>query len=111
MKRRNIPFLPEFRDRMLSGRKTWTTRSRAYGEPGDTFEAFGEVFELVAVTELPLGMVAAHGHKREGFETAAEFIECWNRIHPRRPYSPSAVKTVHQFRLAEGGMPDGRRGH
>lgn len=93
----SIPFLPEFEERMLDGRKTWTTRSRAYGEPGDTFVAYGAPFALVAVFKLSLGVVAAHGHKREGFQSAAEFIECWNRLHPRHPYTPSDVKVVHSF--------------
>ena len=104
-----IPFRPEFKERMLAGRKTWTTRSKAYGEPGDTFLQFGAVFELTAVTKLPLGTVAVHGHKQEGFETTEEFIKCWNELHPLRGYAPGEEKFVHKFRLAEGMVAHGRR--
>ncbi len=46
-----IPFLPEWKELMFSGRKTHTCRSKKYGEAGERFEIFGATFELVSVTE------------------------------------------------------------
>jgi hypothetical protein len=96
-----IPFMEMFREKMLSGKKTWTSRTRKYGAPGDTFMAFGSTFELVNVMEMRLGVVAWLHHRDEGCNSQEEFVECWKQIHPRKGYVPSQVVWIHQFKKKE----------
>lgn len=95
-----IPFLPEWKDLLLTGRKTHTCRSRRYGTPGDQFEAFGEVFELVSVKKKTLEDVRDNYWHQEGCNSPAEFVEVWDRIHPTRGFVGSDVRWLHEFRLA-----------
>lgn len=99
MKIIQIPFLPEFEGDLVTGRKTATSRSKRYGKEGDTFEAFGRVFVITAVTHPPLWAVARWFYKEEGFATQAEFIECWDRIHLRKKYEddPERLVWLHLF--------------
>lgn len=103
----NLPFREEFRDRMLSGRKTCTSRTKRFGEGGDTFEAFEAEFILernnaglntIAVDRFPLSYVAKYFFGGEGFDTTEDFIECWKKIHPRKGYDPEQKVWVHYFR-------------
>ena len=45
-----IPFRPEFKDKMLKGLKTATSRTKKYGNAGDTFNAFGATFRIIHVS-------------------------------------------------------------
>lgn len=93
-----IPFLPEFQEPMLDGRKRWTSRTKHYGQKGDTFDKFGATFEITATFKLPLGVVAHHNFLEEGFNNSKEFIDCWNRLHPRKGYVPDQEVWVHVFK-------------
>lgn len=92
-----IPFLPEFQERMLKGDKTATTRSKKYGEAGDTFKKFGATFRIIIVLKLPLSAIAYAFYKNEGFKTRQGFIDIWKRLHPRRGYNPEDKKYIHFF--------------
>ena len=94
----NIPFKAEFRDRMLSGQKTCSSRTRRYGVAGDTFVVFGGEFEIVKVEPHILYFVAQKFHYREGFNNPQEFIDAWNKIHPRKGYDPEQLVWAHFFR-------------
>ena len=91
-----IPFLDEFEERMLSGKKTATARTRKYGEAGDVFEAFGQRFILIEVGQHYLGEVAASFYLEEGFYSPQNFRNCWQRLHPRRNHY-STIVWLHQF--------------
>lgn len=92
-----IPFLPEFKDQLLNGEKTATTRTRKYGDSEDVFTIFGAKFRIIKTIKLPLSAIAYAFHKEEGFETKEGFIDIWNRIHPRRGYRPDDVRFIHFF--------------
>ena len=93
-----IPFLKEFRESMLSGKKTKTSRTKRYGKPGDTFEAFEAVFELTDVQKKALVTVAHLYYKEEGFENKEDFIACWEKLHPKKGYVPNLLVWLHSFR-------------
>lgn len=93
-----IPFRKEFKDKILNGEKTMTTRTRPYGGKGDCFWAFGALFILESVRLISLCDVAIFHHKKEGFDTVPEFKDCWNRIHPRKRYQPDRLVYLHEFR-------------
>lgn len=92
-----IPFLPEWKEAMLSGRKTCTCRSKKYGEVGDQFTIFGATFELVSVEKKSLEQVRDEYWYQEGCDSRAGFEQVWERIHPDRGFVPSDKRWLHQF--------------
>ena len=95
---RVIPFMAEFEERMLSGQKTATTRTKKYGNGGDLFSAFGHSFQITKVDKVYLGDVCSVFYRQEGFSSQSEFVECWNRLHPRKKYYFSNIVWLHQFK-------------
>lgn len=93
----HIPFYPRFREPMLNEQKTWTSRTKKYGKPGDTFEIFDAEFVLLVVEEYPLSFVAENWY-REGCNSKQDFIDVWNKIHPRKGYIPNWIVYVHIFK-------------
>ena len=104
-KRVKIPFLPQFKDPMLSGQKTITSRTRRYGQTGDTFLAWGEVFEIREVTHVLLSSVRDRYYQQEGFASPEAFEACWNVLHPIRGYRrlsvPDQSVYAHSFQKLE----------
>jgi hypothetical protein len=92
-----IPFREEFREKMLKGFKTATTRMKKYGDKGDTFEAFGATFEIVEAMNVYLSQVATWFFESEGFETRRAFVKCWKKIHPKKGYDSGQVVWLHLF--------------
>lgn len=92
-----IPFKEQFRDAMLSGTKTATSRTKRYGWPNDTFEAFGQTFVITDVYRLPVFRVAHYLHKEEGFENKGDFWQTLREILPR--LSEGAKVYVHRFKI------------
>jgi hypothetical protein len=99
-----IPFQPEFKESMLAGKKTATSRPKRYGYPGDWFPAFGKTFVLTAVQRTYLDIVVRLHYKEEGFDSPHAFVQYWNRLHPVITFSqrPSRVVYLHYFHLKEG---------
>lgn len=100
-----LPFLPIFRDLLLSGKKTCTTRTKSYGKVGDTFLAFGEIFTLTAVEKIDLLSVATSYHREEGFMSPDTFIAKWKEIHPVAGWIPRQPVFIHFFQKDRSG-PD-----
>jgi hypothetical protein len=100
-KKIDMPFRPEFEGSMRSGRKKATTQTKPYGEPGDWFEAFGMIFVLTWVYKTMLESVAYHFYFEEGFESRQEFIDYWNRLHPRVKYGDRPERTVYLHRFVQ----------
>lgn len=96
-----IPFLPRFKEVMLNGKKTMTSRTRKYGEIGDTFKAFEATFQLTNVEKLALFYVANNYYREEGLQSKEEFIEGWEQIHPRKGYDSNQIVWVHVFKKME----------
>lgn len=93
-----IPFLPEFKERMLNNQKTATTRTKKYGNCGDLFSAFGSSFQLTKVDRVYLQDVASTFYKQEGFNSQQEFCDIWIKIHPRKGYQFDQKVWLHQFK-------------
>ena len=93
-----IPFRVQFREALLSGQKTATSRFQRYGNPLDNFQAFGATFEILAVSQITLYEVAASEYKAEGFSCPLDFLEVWERIHPRRKVDEYTEVWFHVFR-------------
>lgn len=91
-----IPFMPRFKDPMISGIKILTTRTKRYGKAGDWFNAFGQTFVLIRVEQHPLGYSAGHW-KEEGCSSYDDFISVWKSIHPHRELDTGHMFWVHEF--------------
>ena len=91
-----IPFLPEWGPAMIEGRKTCTTRTRKYGEPGDHFSAFGCLFQLTQVERMWLDNVLRLW-RQEGVASPEDFVKIWKRLHPRRGFDENWKVWVHHF--------------
>ncbi len=93
-----IPFYERFRDPLLNGTKTWTSRTRRYGKPDDVFLAFGASFKILSITKKPLSEVADHW-REEGCTSIEDFIVLWKKIHYRVGFLPKQMVYVHTFIL------------
>jgi len=98
-----LPFLPDFEQSMLTGKKTATTRPRRFGRAGDWFPAFGKTFVLTEVYRTPLTRIIYFLYQEEGFNSPQELIACWNRLHPDIKYEDQRDRPVyvHQFQPAQ----------
>ncbi len=94
-----IPFKCEWHDKMINGVKVCTSRTKAYGQAGDTFTWFNHVFQITAVEAHKLDYVAKRLFKQEGCESPSEFIRVWEGIHSRKGFIPSQTIYVHFFKL------------
>lgn len=106
----NIPFQEEFREPMLTGQKTATTRTKRYGYPGDIFKVFGKVFVLTSVASMQLANVAVDHYREEGFSDPRYFIATWDRLHPRVHFWDNPKRRVyfHTFTLVNPSYPQTR---
>jgi len=92
-----IPFRPHFKEAIIGGRKTATSRTTKYGNPGDQFEAFGHVFVIDRHERVKLSVVAREHFRAEGFEHPDEFKIEWADIHPSKGYDPNQRIWLHWF--------------
>ena len=106
----NIPFQPDFREPMLSGKKTVTTRTTCFGRPGDRFPAFGRTFLLTEVYRTPLYSIVFNHYREEGFASPQAFVECWNKIHWQVIYTQRPARPVylHRFTITQKAYPQTR---
>jgi len=77
-----IPFRKQFEQVMLSGKKISTIRTKRYGKIGDTFEAFGAEFKIIAFCPSVALWAGKWLYKEEGFEQLGEFWKVWDEINP-----------------------------
>ncbi len=92
-----IPFNDWSLDRLKAGKKTATSRTKKYGNPGDLFRVGDGEYVLTAITEKPLKEIAEHYFKAEGAESSDEFIEVWRSIHRKKGFVPDQIVFYHEF--------------
>jgi len=92
-----IPFKSYFKDAMLSGKKTMTSRTKRYGQKGDTFDIFGATFKITNVMQCSLMLVANEYYLDEGCNSSTDFVDVWKQIHPRKGFQSSQMVWVHVF--------------
>lgn len=91
------PFDPRFKEGLLSGSKTLTSRTKKLGNKGDTFRAFGGYFLLELVWREKLRRVRDLYYEEEGCSSPEEFEEVWKSLHPRKGFDPDLKIWVHKF--------------
>jgi len=92
----SIPFKERFREPMLSGVKTMTSRTKHYGQPGDWFNAFGATFVLTSIINRHFDYILEHW-KEEGCVSKEDFLIVWHEIHPRHKVNVSDLFWTHTF--------------
>jgi len=92
-----IPFMERWKDAMLSGQKTCTSRVKQCAREGDTFRVFGATFKIMGVQKTTLRVVAAYYYLREGCLSPIDFQLAWVKLHPRRGWEPDREVWVHFF--------------
>jgi hypothetical protein len=93
----DLPFDELMREPMLKGEKICTSRTKRYGKPGDTFKAFDADYQILAITRMPVRVVANYLYPIEGFATPEGFKAMWCRLHPRLGYVGDLPVYVHFF--------------
>jgi len=93
-----IPFLKIFEEPMRNGTKTWTTRTKYFGQVGDWFKYFGKTFEIVERKRMLLGDVVENHWEEEGFSNPDNMKRIWALLHPVVGYDPNRKVFVHIFR-------------
>ena len=96
-----MPFKKRFKEPMLNGTKTFTSRTKRMGKIGDTFEAFGRTFIIKDIWVATLRGVSAFWEE-EGCESKEDFMEIWKQIHPRKGWQPEQEVYVHIFKSVGG---------
>jgi hypothetical protein len=91
-------FRPYFRNAMLDGTKTMTSRTRALGKVGDQFEAFGATFEFTHIMRMELRFVVSDCFEQEGCKSVQELMSIWKDIHQKRGFVPADIVWAHCFR-------------
>ena len=109
----SIPFMERFKEPMLNGTKTWTSRTKKYGKAGDYFVAFGRTFQIHKVSIKPLQEVVQH-FKEEGLVSEEEARKVWASLHPVKGFVSTQLVFVHEFELVqtekcEGGQERNER--
>jgi len=93
-----IPFNDWSRARLAAGKKSCTSRTKRYGDPGDTFKVDGVEYHLTDVTHDLLADVKRYFFAEEGCATPEEFERIWDQIHPRKRFNGISRVWLHQFK-------------
>ena len=99
-----IPFNDWSIERLSTGVKRATSRTKKYAEQGDIFSVkllHGSVawYQIKFVIKVPLWFVKQYLYKTEGCTSRKEFREIWTQIHPRRGWKPNAFIWYHYFQV------------
>jgi hypothetical protein len=92
-----MPFNKWSKDRLESGDKFATSRTKKYGKTGDYFLIGSHRYEIQFVVKLPLWFIRAWLYKTEGAETMDEFVEVWKKIHPVKGWDDNQIVWYHCF--------------
>lgn len=91
-------FKAYWKQALLSGKKTSTTRTFKSSKQGDTFEAYGGTFEIVNICKVKLGTVHTDFWKDEGCDSPEHFEQVWCSIHPLARLKPELLVWIYFFR-------------
>jgi hypothetical protein len=100
----SIPFKERFREPMLSGVKTMTSRTKSYGQVGDWFNVFEQTFVLTSVVARPFSFIVDHW-KEEGCFSREDFLTLFRQIHPRREIAMDTMFWTHTFQNVSKKKP------
>lgn len=93
-----IPFNQWSRTKLMLKRKTATTRTKRYGDIGDTFNEMGITYEIEYIIRCKLSFVTEYYYEKEGCGSRDEFKEIWRAIHRNKGYIPDWPVWLHCFK-------------
>lgn len=92
-----MPFLPRFHAAIQKGLKTATTRTQAYGKPGDILDTPAGPIKLLFVGRFKLGIVRDCLWRCEGLSGPVPFEMIWRDLHPKAGFNPDQEAWLHLF--------------
>ena len=96
---KTVNFRERFKEPMLAGVKTCTSRSYPVASVGDKFFRWGRWFTVTAVEQWKLGQVKELKWREEGCNSPEEFQQIWSEIHYIKGFVPSQLVYLHTFKL------------
>lgn len=95
----DLGFLPRFKYPLLEGGKTCTTRRTPHFRPGAKFRAFGHLFVIEALIQVPFWQAVFRYYAREGTTSPPDFLLMWEDAYPMDPLDGERPVWVHFFHL------------
>ena len=92
-----IPFNDWSKERLNLCVKTATSRTKKYGNVGDTFTVEDSKYKITLINKLPLWFIANELFETEGCKSTQEFIDVWEEIHPRKGWVDEQEVYYHYF--------------
>lgn len=97
----NLPFNKWSKERLATGQKVCTSRTKQYGNPGDKFYVENEHI-LKEILKFPLWFVKDFLWYQEGANSPEEFEEVWCSIHPNKKFVNDQTVYTHFFTNPQG---------
>ena len=98
---KTMAFLPRFHPLIRAGKKVCTARTKPMVKPRATVLVKDSDppirIQVLEISKIRLGDVAAHFHQEEGFSTPGGVIATWKEIHPRNGFKSSQIVFLHHF--------------
>lgn len=93
-----IPMNEWSKERLLTGQKICTSRTKIYGKAGDDIDGgTNDLYKLKNIMHLPLWFVRDFLWFLEGAKSPEEFEKIWIEIHPRKGFDGEQKVYVHFF--------------
>jgi len=96
-----IPFTLWSKAMINKNKKRATTRTKKYGNVGDTFTVDGRKFKILYIHKYPLGFIRDYFWKIEGANNPNEFVDAWEAIHNRKGFVENQIVWFHLFEEAK----------
>ena len=96
MARITIPFNAWSKKRLREGKKTCTSRTREYGDIGDTFIVEGKEYKIIMCVDFPTSLIIKAFWKAEGADSQAELRRVLKSIF--RGKKLPDVLWLHEFK-------------
>jgi len=97
-----IPFNEWSKEKLNLCVKEATSRTKKYGDIGDTFIVGSQKYEIDLIIKLPLWFIAQVLYKSEGALNMYEFFQVWDKIHFRKKMELDKEIWYHHFKEIEG---------
>jgi hypothetical protein len=98
---RFLPFRKAFEGAIRAGRKTATSRTERYGQPGERLRTDFGLILLTEVAQMELGEIKRTLWREEGCSNPEHFEGIWRTLH-RGTWDARRIVWLHRFHLVAG---------
>lgn len=93
----DIPFNGWSRRRLNAGRKFCTSRTKKYGEVGDTFKMGGQLYEIIKIEPFRYDVIIESFYIKEGADSPGELRGVFKQIFRGKEPEADREFYVHFF--------------